>query len=124
MRLFSCIVNSRVIKVYLSVDTLKSLSIDGSWTKFLVRESNVMKTLDINGPVELKLAAYAFTQKLRSYFKLYPHTLARDICEIAHKAKVSPLEMVGVFEKSLPQLVSDCLAETKTILQKAELVKK
>lgn len=83
-----------------------------------------MKTLDISGSVEQKLAALAFTEKLKDYFKLHPHTMARDIREGARKAKISPLEMVEAFEKSLPQMMTDCLAETKVILQKPESAKK
>lgn len=83
-----------------------------------------MKTLDISGSVEQKLAALAFTEKLKNYFKLYPHTIARDIREGARKAKISPLEMVEAFEKSLPQMMMDCLAETKAILQKPGPAKK
>ena len=70
-----------------------------------------MKTLDISGSVEQKLAALAFTEKLKNYFKLYPHTIARDIREGARKAKISPLEMVEAFEKSLPQMMMDCLRQ-------------
>ncbi len=121
---FSCIINDGVTKVYLSVDTPKIPSIDRSWTKFLVRESNSMQTVDITGSAAQKLAAFALTERLKSYFKLYPHTLASDIEANARKAGLKPIEMAESFEKLLPSLLMDCLLETKAILQRPEQKKK
>ena len=60
-----------VTKVYLLVDTPKSLSNDRSWIKFLESESKVMKTVELDTEPKRKLGELEVTRRLREYFNLH-----------------------------------------------------
>jgi len=79
-----------------------------------------MKTLDIDGLVMQKFAAFTLTERLLAYFKLHPHSIAHDVNSIARKAGVTPIELIGELEKVLPLMMAEAIATTKAILVKEQ----